>query len=135
MILGEINIDSFIKASKKFEQFRTHLTTEQEQAGAIQAFEYCYELAWKTMKRLLAQEGIVVNSPRETFRAAALQGYIKDPEIWFDFIKVRNISIHTYNEDYAQTVIQAFELFSAELQNLLPKLNASNLMQNINYCF
>ena len=126
MTLGEINIDSFIKASKKFEQFRTHLTTEQERAGAIQAFEYCYELSWKTMKRLLMQEGIEVNSPRETFRAAALNRFISDPEVWFNFIKVRSITIHIYNDDYAQTVIQIFDIFSTELQKVLQKLHTIN---------
>lgn len=40
-----IDITSLIKARNKFEQFRQHLNSEQEKAGAIQAFEYSYELA------------------------------------------------------------------------------------------
>ena len=65
-----------MKAFKKFESFRQNLNTEQEQAGAIQAFEYCYELSWKYMRKLLAVRGKIVNSPRETFRMAALEGFI-----------------------------------------------------------
>lgn len=42
--------------------------SELEKAGAIQAFEICYELSWKTMKRILAYRGLEANSPREVFR-------------------------------------------------------------------
>jgi nucleotidyltransferase substrate binding protein (TIGR01987 family) len=118
-VIDTINIDSLLKAYKKFEEFRKHLGTEQEQAGAIQAFEYCYELAWKTMKRLLATRGKMINSPRETFREAALEGMITDPEIWFDFMKARNLTIHTYDENNAQEVIAVFDVFSRELQAFL----------------
>jgi len=44
MIIDDINIESLFKAFSKFEEFRQNLDTEQEQAGAIQAFEYCFEL-------------------------------------------------------------------------------------------
>lgn len=84
MIIENINIESLLKAFDKFEQFRQNLDTEQEQAGAIQAFEYCFELVWKTMKRLLDARGKIANSPREAFRMAGLEGFIKDPEIWFN---------------------------------------------------
>ena len=48
-----INIDYIKKAQAVFEKFRNNLQTDQEQAGAIQAFEFSYELAWKLMKRVL----------------------------------------------------------------------------------
>jgi hypothetical protein len=50
MIIDTVNLEPLLKAFKKFELFRQKLDTEQEQAGAIQAFEYCYELSWKTMR-------------------------------------------------------------------------------------
>lgn len=39
-----IIIQPLLKAFNKFENFRHHLNSEQEKAGAIQAFEYCFEL-------------------------------------------------------------------------------------------
>ena len=80
-----ISIEPLIKAFEKFEQFRLNDKTEQERAGIIKSFEYCFELSWKMMKRLLSERGIVVNSPRETFRQAAAEGFISNLDLWFDF--------------------------------------------------
>jgi nucleotidyltransferase substrate binding protein (TIGR01987 family) len=120
--INNINIDPLLKAFKKFESFRQNSNTEQERAGIIQAFEYCYELAWKTMKRLLAENGKIANSPRETFRMAALENYISDPEIWFDFLKKRNMTAHTYDEAEALEVISITPLFSSELKAFLKQI-------------
>lgn len=92
MTIDGIEIDSLLKAFKKFEEFRHHLGSEQEKAGAIQAFEYCFGLTWKTMKRLLEARGEEANSPREAFRMVALEKFIDDPEIWFRFLETKNLT-------------------------------------------
>ena len=61
LLIGTINVLPLLKAFKKFEMFRLHDKTEQEKAGIILAFEYCFELSWKLMKRLLEEMPI----PRE----------------------------------------------------------------------
>lgn len=124
MIIDTINITSLLKAFKKFELFRNNLNTEQEQAGAIQAFEYCYELSWKTMKRFLEVRGKIANSPREVFRMSALEGFISDPELWFDFIKKRNLTVHTYEEDDALEVIKILPQFSRAVTEFLRNIGA-----------
>lgn len=75
-VITMVSILPLIKAFNKFKIFSENLQSEQEKAGAVQAFEYCYELSWKTMKRLLNERGVIVNSPREVFRCAALEGLI-----------------------------------------------------------
>jgi len=122
MIIDEINISPLLKAFKKFEEFRDHLNTEQERAGSIQAFEYCYELTWKTMKRLLEKRGHITNSPRETFRIAAMERFIDNPEIWFDFLKMRSITVHTYEEKEAEKVISIFQFFSSEMKSFIKNI-------------
>jgi len=124
MIIDTINISSLLKAFKKFELFRQNLTTEQEQAGAIQAFEYCFELSWKTMKRLLEIRGKIANSPREVYRMAALEGFIKNPETWFDFIRKRNLTVHTYEEEEALAVIKVLPIFSEEMHEFLKNIGS-----------
>jgi nucleotidyltransferase substrate binding protein (TIGR01987 family) len=119
-----IDISSALRAYAKFEQFRKNLDSEQQEAGAVQAFEYTYELCWKTMKRLLATKGIITNSPRDTFRAAALVGFIADPEPWFNFLEIRNITVHTYEQAEAQRVIAAFDDFSKEVSTFLKSIGA-----------
>ena len=120
--VGETNISPLLKAFEKFETFRKNDKTEQEQAGIIQAFEYCFELSWKIMKRLLEERGRIANSPRETFRMAALEGFIVDPELWFDFIKKRNLTTHTYNENEAKLVLATCSIFAQEMRIFLSKI-------------
>ena len=119
MYIGDTNIEPLIKAFKKFEAFRVNDKTEQERAGTIQAFEYCYELSWKVMKRLLFERGRIANSPREVFRMAALEGFITDPTLWFEFIKKRNLTTHTYQEDEANSVLSICPTFSNEIKTFL----------------
>ena len=110
------------KAQKIFEEFRKNLNTNQEKAGAVQAFEFCYELSWKTMKRVLESRGLTVGSPKDTFRKAHEESLIKDPEIWFEFQKTRNIVTHTYNEKNLDLIVQSFDRFSEEMQKLIEQL-------------
>lgn len=122
MWIGNTNISPLLKAFKKFENFRINSNTEQEKAGIIQAFEYSFELIWKIMKRLLEERGKTANSPRETFRMAALEGFISDPELWFDFLKKRNLTTHTYNEAEIENVLSICAMFSQEVKKFLRSL-------------
>jgi nucleotidyltransferase substrate binding protein (TIGR01987 family) len=122
MWIGEIDISPLLKVLKKFELFLKNTQTEQERAGIIQAFEYCFELTWKVMKRLLEERGQRPSSPRETFRMAALEGFISDPELWFDFLKKRNLTTHTYQENEAEKVLAICPLFLQTLKLFLKQL-------------
>lgn len=125
-LIENVNIEYLLKAFSKFEQFRVNNVTEQERAGTIQAFEYCFELAWKVMKRLLEGRGKIANSPKETFRMAALEGFISDPEIWFDFLRKRNLTVHTYQESEAENILAITESFSFEIKQFLKKIGFVN---------
>lgn len=122
VIVEGIDIGSLLKARDVFERFRQNLNTEQEKAGAVQAFEFSYELAWKTMKRVLERRGLEIGSPKDTFRKAALDHLIDDPELWFDFQQKRNLTTHTYNEVYVNEIISSFEQFSTALSALIRNL-------------
>ena len=71
------------------------------------------------MRKVLLLRGKEFNSPREVFRAAAAEGMIKDPKQWFIFLNARNITVHTYDEDDADAVIEVFDDFSSELTAFL----------------
>lgn len=120
-----LDLTKLRKAQDTFERFRRQLQTEQEKAGAVQAFEFCYELAWKMLRRVITQRGVEVGSPKETFRKAALDGLIDDPEIWFQFQKLRNLTVHTYNQECLEEIVANFESFSKELRALLATLETS----------
>ena len=118
----ELNLDKLKKAQSIFEKFRLNMNNDRDKAGAIQAFEFCYELAWKSMKRALSLQGQETGSPKDTFRKAAKEAIIDDPELWFEFQKKRNLTVHTYELENVDSILEAFESFSKELKILITRM-------------
>lgn len=73
-----------------------------EVQGFIQCFEYTFELAWKTMKDYLEQEGFDIKSPRKTIQTAFQTQLITDGHTWIDALEKRNLMAHTYDETTAK---------------------------------
>ncbi|WP_294825057.1 nucleotidyltransferase substrate binding protein [uncultured Flavobacterium sp.] len=98
---------------------------ELEQVGLIQCFMFTFELAWKTLKDKMEDDGIVLDkiSPKDIIRDAYSAKYIDDAEIWLKMIKDRNLLSHTYNfqtfEDVSQIIKQ---LYIDELEKLYDDL-------------
>lgn len=81
----------------------THTAIEKE--GAIQRFEYTYELAWLTLKDYLFFEGFTnIGGSRDTFKQAFNQQLITNPDMWTDMIISRQMTSHTYNQETANAV-------------------------------
>lgn len=73
--------------------------------SAIQRFEMAFELCWKTLKAFLEEEhNMPCTSPRTCFKAAFKQSVISDDPFWIDLTKLRNYTVHTYNEKLAEYV-------------------------------
>jgi len=99
-------------------------------AGVIQNFEFTYELCWKIMKRWL-EENIgsqyVDGVPRaELFRLAAESHLIIDVTRWMNYHKSRNLTSHTYNEEYAEQIFQVTLEFYHDALRLLESLEEKN---------
>ncbi|MBS0186192.1 MAG: nucleotidyltransferase substrate binding protein [Proteobacteria bacterium] len=120
--MDKIKTDNLRKAQNTFERFRQDMKTDRDQAGAVQAFEFCYELSWKLMKRVLESQGQETGSPKDTFRKAALEKLIDDPEIWFEFQKKRNLTTHTYEQEILKEIVSSFDDFSLEIQRRLERV-------------
>ena len=109
------------------------LTEDQKEvirAGAIQNFEFTYELCWKFMKRWLENNlgsTYVDGIPRkELFRIAAEHQLITAVKHWIKYHDARNETAHTYDEDKAQKVFDAAKEFLADAKELLKNLEAKN---------
>lgn len=107
-----------------------NITRYAIKAGAIQNFEFTYELCWKFMKRWLENnlgntyvDGV---SRRELFRISAEHQLITDVEQWMVYHKARNITSHTYNQDRAEEVYQIARQFAADAEKLLRRIEAHN---------
>lgn len=82
--------------------------SELEEQGAIQAFEYTYELAWNVMKDFLEQQGQMdIYGSRDAIRKAFQLGLIIDGDKWMDAYVSRTKTSHTYNAETAREVVDA----------------------------
>ena len=78
--------------------------------GVIQRFEFCTELAWKTTREYLTDQGYIdLNSPKEVMRKAYAGGLIKDEALWIDIINSRNLTSHIYDETTAQKIYDSIK--------------------------
>lgn len=123
-ILGDIVITPLIKAFKTFKEGVEQAETRLEKDGAIQRFEYCYELSWKVLKKVLEYKGVSTRNPRDTFREAAYQGIISNPEIWFSLVEKRNLTVHTYKEEVAIEVDNVLPMAIKEVEALIQSLTS-----------
>lgn len=76
-----------------------------QQAGTIQFFEMSFELAWKTLKDYLEEQGFNdVKSPKATLKKAFEIGLIEDGHTWLEALENRNLAAHTYDDETAQEI-------------------------------
>ena len=95
---------------------------DRERDGAIQRFEYTFELTWMAGKKVLELYGITSTSPRNVIRDLAQQGWIASAEAWLAFLAARNATTHTYEAKTAEEVFLAAQSFLPEVQALAHKL-------------
>ena len=83
--------------------------SELEKEGLIQRFEYSYELAWKTMKDYLEEQGTIINpvTPRNVIKEAFSAQIIADGQVWVDMMLHRNLLAHTYDFSKFKEVLDA----------------------------
>jgi nucleotidyltransferase substrate binding protein (TIGR01987 family) len=85
----------------------------------IKAYEFSFELSWKTLKDLLAWNGVDARLPREVLKQAFATGLIDEGQIWIDMLEQRNLMAHTYDQARA---LQAAELITSHYWPQLQRL-------------
>ena len=116
-------IATFEQALKTFKESLLSNPSDLERDGAIQRFEYCFDLAWKTSKQFMEKSGLVgLNSPRSVFASAYAEGIIDDEIIWSTIILKRNASVHTYFQQLAETLFAELPVYYDAMYGLLLKL-------------
>lgn len=89
----------------------------------IKSFEVLFELAWKTMKDYLQDQGITdITGSRGAIREAFKQGIIVNGQTWMDMLDDRNTTSHVYDVDAADAVLHDIvNLFLPEFYYLQTK--------------
>ncbi|MGQ0504029.1 MAG: nucleotidyltransferase substrate binding protein [Myxococcaceae bacterium] len=80
-----------------------------EKEGAMQRFEFTFELAWKTLKDFLEESGAVLEevTPRNVLKVAFAARLIPDGQVWIDMMLRRNEMSHQYDgEKFASVLIE-----------------------------
>ena len=92
----------------------------------LHRFEFTFELAWKTMKDCLENQGIVgkIESPREILKEAFSAGLIENGEVWMDMMLSRNELSHLYDEETSRKIYDDIkEKYILEINKLVQKLD------------
>ncbi len=116
---------NFKKAFAQLERFVSEEDlNEMEEQGLIKAFEYTYELSWKTMQDLLKDKGYPdIVGPRPVIEQSFQDGYIADGKGWMQMHKSRNLTSHTYDEDTASEIVEGIrDLYFYLLRDLKDRL-------------
>lgn len=103
--------------------------TEHTRDSAIKRFELTYELAWKTLRRFLAEFGGVETGAtvRDIYRAAGEAGLLQNGgvERWFAHHDNRNRTVHVYDEGEAERVYARLDEFAWDAEALVERLEAA----------
>ena len=101
-----------------------------EKEGVIQKFEYTFELAWKTLKDKLENDGIILSkiSSKAVVKTACETKYLINAELWLKMIGDKNLMSHTYDFTKFDEVIltiknQYLALLNDFYSDLLTEIN------------
>ena len=87
--------------------------------GTIQRFEFVIELYWKTLKRILAYNGIQTHTPRDTLRQAYQANWLNDETLWLQMLNDRNQTSHIYNEAMARQIYDRIKTYFPEMKQTI----------------
>lgn len=101
------SIKNYEKALKKLHEFVNEpIRNDRDRAGIIQAFEFTFELAWKTFQKVSKDEEMSPGGPRTIIKQAFHLDLIENEyeKRWLEMLDDRNLMSHTYREDLSLIV-------------------------------
>ena len=114
------------KATQRLGEAIKEPDTELAIDGTLHRFEFTFELAWKTMKDYLENQGIIskIGSPREVIKESFANRLIDDGEMWINMMLSRNALSHLYDEEQSREIYNEIKnKYIFEFQKLIKKLD------------
>ncbi len=102
----KLSLDKLTKALARLQEGLQDCRDELGQDGVIKRFEFTFELAWKTLKRILNQKGSDVSLPRDILKESFRQGYLHHEEVFLQMLDDRNETSHIYSKDKANQIFE-----------------------------
>nr|WP_300129939.1 HI0074 family nucleotidyltransferase substrate-binding subunit [uncultured Butyricicoccus sp.] len=115
--------ENFVRAVQRLEEavqdyHQYHMESIRD--GMIQRFEFCFELAWKSLKEYMTEQGVSdLQFPKQVLQEAYAAGLIDDQAIWLEMLRSRNSMSHIYDDELATRIAQRIDaVFLPVLQTL-----------------
>jgi nucleotidyltransferase substrate binding protein (TIGR01987 family) len=117
-------LDDFEQAIAQFDlAIMQPASSDVVKAGCIQYFEFCFELAWKSIKKMAEESGVSdCVAPRQSLKYAFSCGWIANEETWLGMLAARNQMSHTYDAKNALKIYQSLASYAPEFRTLLVAL-------------
>lgn len=131
-----MDFDQFKKVIRRFEEMlnaykddtadRSDLEREAIQDSLVKRFEYSLEVAWKSCKRYLHEEGFAEaasGSPKSIIRLAGEASIVGSVENWIRYINARQSTSHDYSAEKADQVLAVVDDFYRDVVELYQALS------------
>ena len=120
----ESSVADFQKAVERLTEILREEKTDIVRDSAIKRFELAFDLAWKTVKAFLEDNhSIFCASPQNCFREAFRMGIIDYDDFWLEIAKLRNRTVHAYDEVMADEIYEALPKVLTFFQKLILSIN------------
>ena len=98
--------ETFKKAYLKLKEFvETDDGSEKDRGAIINAYQYTFELWWKTLQKYMQQQEMLDElGPGSVIRTAFQYQIIDNGPQYMAMLKDRNLITHTYKEDVAEDI-------------------------------
>lgn len=124
--MSEVSLSRLEKALESLKKGFKKDPSELERDGLIQRFEICVEISWKTAKKVLQENGILSDAPKNIIRELGNVGWIEDPKKWLKYLDLRNETSHIYNKEVAIKIFSSIETFIQDADDFLKMLRSKN---------
>lgn len=106
------SISNFETAYSKLEEYLAlPIENDRDRAGIIKAFEFTFELAWKTFQKIAIDEGLEAGGPKSSLKQAFKMNIIQNEaeSIWLQMLEDRNLMSHTYRDTLSKIVVERIQ--------------------------
>ena len=104
-------VEHYCKAVDRLSEAIPALTQNPDSSiirdGIIQRFEFTFELAWKSLREYMEDQGADMSGivfSKQVFKAAYSARIISNDEVWLAMLHSRNITSHVYDDVQAAAV-------------------------------
>lgn len=97
------------RLSEALDEYASTPSSTVVRDGVIQRFEFTFELAWKSLREYMEDQGAAMDAvfSKQVFKAAYAAGLIDDGQVWLDMLASRNVTSHVYDDAQAAQVVSA----------------------------